>query len=446
MVRVRFAPSPTGLLHIGGARTALFNYLFARQQGGKFVLRIEDTDKERSTKENEEEIVASLKWLGLSWDEGVGSSDETSHGPYRQSERVSQHMEFLEMLKSSSSAYTDNEGCVRLKYPDEDIVVQDMICGDCRFAPNSLGPDPVIMRSDGTPTFHLANVADDIHMKITHIIRGQDHLTNSAKHVVLFRAAGVEVPRFAHLPLLLGEDGSKLSKRNLTGFTTVQDFREKGFLPEALLNFINLLGWSHPESKDIFDIDEAVRLFSLERVNTTGAKFELSKLDWFNGQYLRSIDEERLAELTLPWLADWRGEIERRGRSYWSTTISALKTDILRLTDVERLGQLLCAEVIEPNEEARAFIEGAESRDVFLSVRAKLREVVLEFFPTEGSDSYSQEEIKHLLKVVRKGVDAPPKLIFQSSRIIFTGALKGAELDLLLPFVPRQILVSRIGS
>lgn len=445
MVRVRFAPSPTGLLHVGGARTALFNYLFAKKHNGKFILRIEDTDKERSTKENEDEILYSLNWLGLTWDEGVGSKDETSYGPYRQSERLDRHLALAEKLKQSSSAYTDDEGCVRLRYPKEDIVVPDIICGDCRFATDSLGPDPVILRSDGTPTFHLANVSDDIDMKITHIIRGQDHLTNTAKHIVLFKAAGADVPQFAHLPLLLGEDGSKLSKRNLTGFTTVQDFREKGFLPKALINFINLLGWSHPESKDIFDLEEATSLFTLERVNTTGAKFELSKLDWFNGQYIRALNSRELADSTLPWLGGWKTQVESRGTAFWEHAISALKTDLLRLTDVERLGELLCSEYLEPNDEAKDFINADDSAVVFKAVKEGLKQILSELLPAEGADCYSQEEVKHILKVLRKNVDAPPKLVFQSSRIIFTGELRGAELDVLLPHVTRQTLISRLG-
>ncbi len=445
MVRVRFAPSPTGLLHIGGARTALFNYLFAKKHKGKFILRIEDTDKERSTKENEDEILFSLKWLGLEWDEGIGSKDETSHGPYRQSHLLDRHLALGEKLQSSGAAYLDDENCVRLKYPTEDIIVPDLVCGECRFAPDSLGPDPVIIRSDGTPTFHLANVSDDIDMKITHVIRGQDHLTNSAKHIVLFRAAGAEIPHFAHLPLLLGEDGSKLSKRNLTGFTTVNDFREKGFLPQALINFINLLGWSHPEGQDIFDLKDAIDLFTLERVNTTGAKFELSKLDWFNGQYIRSLSSRQLAEDTKPWLGGWQESVLNRGEAFWESAISHLKTDLLRLTDVERLGELLCSEYIAPNEESEEFIQAEETSAVFTAVKYGLREIVLELNPSEGQDSYSREEIKHILKVLRKNVDAPPKLVFQSARIIFTGALRGAELDMFLPFVTRQTILARIG-
>lgn len=447
MVRVRFAPSPTGLLHIGGARTALFNYLYARQQKGVFVLRIEDTDKERSLKEHEANILDSMRWLGINWDEGVGANENTSYAPYRQSERMERHLALAEKLKSSSAAYIDSENCVRLKYPTETILVDDMICGECRFTPDSLGPDPVIIRSDGTPTFHLANVADDIDMGITHVIRGADHLTNSAKHVVLFQAAGAPVPRFAHLPLILGPDGSKLSKRNLTGFTTVSDFRNAGYLPDALNNFLCLLGWSHPEGKDIFSLDEIVDCFSLERINRTGAKFELSKLDWYNGQYLRAKSPEELASITLPWTGAWKSEIERRGNKYWTNSVTSLKTDFDKLTQVEKVANLLLTEKIEVNEEASTYFSEPDNKNILKLVQASLLATLNELAPEDGEDCYSLEQIKQITKLVKKSVEAPQaKLIFQSIRVLTTGALKGAELDSLLPFVPKQVLISRIEN
>ncbi len=444
-VRVRFAPSPTGLLHIGGARTALFNYLFAKKHNGTFILRIDDTDKERSLIENEEEIIHSLNWLGLTWDEGAASSN-TPHGSYHQAKRLQRHLEFAAILQKSSAAYTDSEGCVRLRYPDQDIVVKDIICGDCRFSPNSLGPDPVILRSDGTPTYHLASVADDIDFEITHIIRGQDHLTNTAKHIVLFEAAGAKIPEFAHLPLILGEDGSKLSKRNSTGYTTVKEFREKGFLPSALLNFLNLLGWSHPESKDIFDLTEAANNFTLERVNITGAKFELSKLDWFNGQYLRALSEEDLANITLPWTGEFRTQVESKGLNFWTKAVTALKTDIARLNDVEKVASLLLSEHVEPNQESIDFIENEISGPVYKEVRSSLLTILNEHYPEEGESTFSQPQVKAILKLVKNASKAQAKLVFQSARIILTGALRGAELDVLLPHVDRTLIISRVSN
>ena len=450
MVRVRFAPSPTGVLHIGGARSALFNYLFARQNKGTFILRIEDTDRERSLPEHEKNILDSMRWLGLTWDEGVGakggSEDFGPYGPYRQSQRLNRHLELAEQLKKSSAAYLDNENCLRLKYPDGVILVNDLILGECRFTADALGPDPVILRSDGTPTFHLANVADDIDMKVTHIIRGADHLTNSAKHVVLFQAAGADIPKFGHMPLILGSDGSKLSKRNSTGFTTVDDFRNAGYLPEALMNFVSLLGWSHPEGKDIFSIEEIIDLFSLERVNNSGAKFELSKLDWYNAQYLRSKPDDELGRLTLPWSGSWKSEIERKGAKYWSKAISSLKTDFDKLTQIETVAKLLLSEETEVSDEAKNLFSEDANSQVISKVKIEFIKALENVPLSDGEDCYSLEQIKSITKLVRKSVESPPKLIFQAIRVLITGELRGAELDSLLPNISRHILLSRINS
>lgn len=450
MVRVRFAPSPTGVLHIGGARSALFNYLFARQNKGTFILRIEDTDRERSLLEHEKNILDSMRWLGLTWDEGVGakggSEDFGPYGPYRQSQRLSRHLELAEQLKKSSAAYLDNENCLRLKYPDGVILVNDLILGECRFTADALGPDPVILRSDGTPTFHLANVADDIDMKVTHIIRGADHLTNSAKHVVLFQAAGADIPKFGHMPLILGSDGSKLSKRNSTGFTTVDDFRNAGYLPEALMNFVSLLGWSHPEGKDIFSIEEIIDLFSLERVNNSGAKFELSKLDWYNAQYLRSKPDDELGRLTLSWSGSWKSEIERKGARYWSKAISSLKTDFDKLTQIETVAKLLLSEETEVSDEAKNLFSEDVNSQVISKVKIEFIKALENVPLSDGEDCYSLEQIKSITKLIRKSVESPPKLIFQAIRVLITGELRGAELDSLLPNISRHILLSRINS
>ncbi len=445
MVRVRFAPSPTGFLHIGGARTALFNLLFARKHNGTFILRVDDTDKERSLKENEENILSGMRWLGLEWDEGVGLPEEGSYAPYRQSGRLDKHLELAERLKNSGSAYTDEENCVRLRYPESDIVFNDLISGECRFSPDALGPDPVIIRSDGSPTYHLASVADDIDMKITHIIRGQDHLTNTAKHVVLFRAAGAPLPEFAHLPLLLGEDGSKLSKRNSSGFTLVNDFIEAGYLPEALLNFMCLLGWSHPESKDIFSPDEVVPFFDFDRVSHAGAKFELSKLKWYNGQYIRSMSPELLAEKTLAWTGVWKEAVEQRGMKWWTDAIYDLRTDFELLTRVEHIAACLLSESIVFTEESKAHIAEPLNLEAVELVAAQFTQLMDEHPTDDGADCYSKEQIKTLIKLVKKSVTVSPKLVFQSLRILTTAALKGPELDVLMPHVPVTVLRARFA-
>jgi len=331
--RVRFAPSPTGSLHVGGARTALYNWLFARRHGGTFILRIEDTDVARSRPELTQQIQGAMSWLGLSWDEG----------PYFQSERQHLYREAAERLLADGKAYrafetpeqleaekkaaeaagtafrysgagralsreeSDRRAAagekfvLRLKMPDEPIVVDDVVQGRAEFPPGVLD-DFVLLRSDGHPLYHFSVVVDDVSMGITHVVRGVDHLPNTPKHAALFRALGVPVPVFAHLGMILGRDGKKLSKRH--GAAGVEEFREQGFLPEALFNFLALLGWSPGEDREKMTIDEMVSLFSLERIGPSPSRFDHEKLLWLNGQYLQELPADdllgRLAPFGLP--------------------------------------------------------------------------------------------------------------------------------------------------
>jgi len=264
-VRVRFAPSPTGYLHIGGARTALFNWLFARHLGGVFVLRIEDTDIQRSTRESIDAIIESIRWLGLDWDEG----------PILQSQRARVHAEYADRLVREGRAHLSDEKrgarpAVILTAPTERIVVEDLIHGTVEFAPEVVG-DLVLIKSDGTPTYNFACVIDDSEMGITHIIRGDDHLSNTPKQLVLYRALGLSAPLFAHVPLIMGPDGSRLSKRH--GATSVGQFRAEGILPEALVNFLALLGWSPGDDREMMSLEQLIAAFSLERVSKKSAVF-----------------------------------------------------------------------------------------------------------------------------------------------------------------------------
>jgi glutamyl-tRNA synthetase len=282
-MRVRFAPSPTGELHVGGARTALYNWLLARGSGGTFVLRIEDTDRERSTPENVEQILDALRWLELDWDEG----------PYSQFERGDRHREAVDRLVAEDHAYED-EGAVRLRVPDEgETVVEDAIRGAVTF-PHGAIDDFVIRRSDGSALYNLAVAVDDLDMGITHVVRGEDHLSNTPRQAMILRALGAEPPRYAHLPLLHGPDGKKLSKRH--GAASVQKLREAGYLPEAVRNYLALLGWGLDESSTIISTEELVRGFSLDRVNRAPAVFDEQKLRWMNGRYLRELDPADLAQ------------------------------------------------------------------------------------------------------------------------------------------------------
>ncbi|MFI5180785.1 MAG: glutamate--tRNA ligase [Thermoanaerobaculia bacterium] len=331
--RVRFAPSPTGTLHVGGARTALYNWLFARRHGGTFVLRIEDTDIARSRPELTQQILDAMSWLGLTWDEG----------PFLQSDRRHDYLEAAERLLAEGKAYrafetpeeldvakkaaeasgsafryagagraisreeSDRRAAagerfvVRLKMPDEPIVVDDVVQGRAEFPAGALD-DFVLLRSDGHPLYHFSVVVDDVAMEITHVIRGVDHLPNTPKHVALFRALGAPVPVFAHLGMILGPDGKKLSKRH--GAAGVEEFREQGFLPETLFNFLALLGWSPGEDREKMTVSEMVSLFSLERLGPSPSRFDHEKLLWLNGQYMQELSSDellaRLAPFALP--------------------------------------------------------------------------------------------------------------------------------------------------
>jgi glutamyl-tRNA synthetase len=280
-MRVRFAPSPTGALHIGGARTALYNWLVARRSGGQFVLRIEDTDRERSTKENVNQIYDALIWLGLDWDEG----------PISQAMRADRHREEIQRLLEEGHAYMD-EGAVRLRVPDEgQTTVHDLIRGDIVFDHAAID-DFVIARSDGSPLYNLAVAVDDRDMGITHVIRGADHISNTPRQLMILEALGSEPPIYAHLPLLHGPDGKKLSKRH--GAASVQELRDQGYLPAAIRNYLALLGWGFDDSTEYFTTEELVQNFSLERVSKSPAVFDEQKLRWMNGRYVREMDPGEL--------------------------------------------------------------------------------------------------------------------------------------------------------
>ncbi|MCD6459248.1 glutamate--tRNA ligase [bacterium] len=295
-VRVRFAPSPTGYLHIGGARTALFNWLFARASGGKFILRIEDTDKIRSTQEDVTRILESLKWLGLNWDEG----------PFFQSERKGIYREYAQKLLDAGLAYYSDEQrgeykAVIFKIPHKKVVVKDIVHGDMEFD-NSLIKDLVIFKSDGYPTYNFACVIDDALMGLTHIIRGDDHIPNTPKQIALYEALGFPVPCFAHVPLILGKDKSRLSKRH--GATSVQSYQEDGYLPDAMVNFLSLLGWSPGDNREIMGLDELIKSFSLDRINSNNSVFDDEKLRWMNGNYIKKLPFDEYKAKTMPFLKE----------------------------------------------------------------------------------------------------------------------------------------------
>ena len=340
--RCRIAPSPTGPLHIGTARTALFNYLFARQTGGTFVLRLEDTDKARSSPEFEQDILDGLHWLGLEWDEGPEVADRPASGgfgPYRQSERGQLYTRAIERLLAEDKAYPcfctaeeraadkeanpdlsgyigrcanlteaerearraeGRESVIRFRIGEGVVEFDDLVRGHVSIDTAQLGGDLVIARSDGSPLYHFVVVVDDMAMGITHVIRGEDHLSNTPKHVLLFRALGAEPPVFAHLPLILNPDRSKMSKRKSQ--TAMDDYREQGYITEAIVNHLALLGWSSGEDEDLFSLEDLESRFDLTRVQPSGAIFDAERLDWLNGQWIRRLPADELVERALPFL------------------------------------------------------------------------------------------------------------------------------------------------
>ncbi len=312
-VRVRFAPSPTGYLHIGGARTALFNWLYARHTGGRFILRIEDTDQARNTDAAVEVILSGLRWLGLDWNEGpetalASGPSRGDFGPYFQSQRGHRYQVRAAELKSGGHAY-ERDGALYFRMPREPITIPDQVVGDV-VRPltdrEELDPDWVLIRSDGQPVFHFVNVVDDLEMGITDVIRGEDHLSNTAKHIALFRAFGVKPPRYAHIPLILNDDGSKMSKRNLGA--SLQHYIDNGYAPEAVLNYLCLLGWSPKDGQELFSISELVSRFELSAINRSNARFDLKKLDHVHFEQTRKMNADRFVQLGIEALR--KGQVE----------------------------------------------------------------------------------------------------------------------------------------
>jgi glutamyl/glutaminyl-tRNA synthetase len=359
-VRVRFAPSPTGYLHIGGARTALFNWLYARHTGGTFVLRIEDTDAARNTQEATEVIFRGLKWLGLDWDEGPlwdenvegrRSKDEGQNkqavdsrpstlgskgdfGPYFQSQRSDIYRKRIAELRDRGMAY-EHEGAIKFKMQREPILIPDIVVGDVRREltdREALDPDFVIVRSDGQPVFHLVNVIDDLEMKITHVIRGEDHLSNTAKHIALFRAFGVEPPKYAHIPLILNGDGSKMSKRDVGA--SMRTYMDEGFAPEAVVNYLALLGWSPKENREKMPIAEIIQRFDVPQILRHNARFDMTKLLWLDGEYLREMADEKFHAQAVDALQRAGVDLSKRPADYVKAAIATCKGKIKKFNEL----------------------------------------------------------------------------------------------------------------
>jgi glutamyl-tRNA synthetase len=386
-MRVRFAPSPTGALHVGGARAALYNWLLARGNDGTFVLRIEDTDRERSTPENIEQILDALRWLELDFDEG----------PFFQSERVDRHQAEIARLLDEGHAYMD-EGAVRLRVPDEgETVVPDLIRGEITFQHKDIA-DFVIARSDGSPLYNLAVAVDDHDMGVTHVIRGEDHISNTPRQMMILKALGADTPVYAHLPLLHGPDGKKLSKRH--GAASVQELRDAGYLPAAVRNYLALLGWGYDESTTFFTTDELIKLFSLDRVSKNPAVFDEQKLRWMNGRYLREMPLDELHK-TLE---------TRLSRQLPVEAVQIAQEKMQTLDDFWTLAGFLVER--QPTDEkawGKVMQNGAAER------LAKARDALADAEP------FTPETIEQALRQVVEETGAKPRDVFQPLRVAISG-------------------------
>jgi glutamyl-tRNA synthetase len=438
-VRVRFAPSPTGFLHIGGARTALFNWLYARHTGGTFILRIEDTDAARNTQEAVEVILKGLRWLGLEWDEGPMTGDPKTRakgdrGPYFQSQRGEIYQRRVDELKQKGSAY-DHDGAVKFRMPREPIVIPDLVVGDVRREltdREQLDPDFVIVRSDGQPVFHFVNVVDDLEMEITHVIRGEDHLSNTAKHIALFRAFGVEPPKYAHIPLILNHDGSKMSKRDQGASLTT--YMEEGYAPEAVANYLCLLGWSPKDNREIVSIRDVVQMFDLPQILRHNARFDLDKLHWLHGEWIRLMNNGRFYELAIPALQRAGFDTKRYPDAYVKAALDTCKGKKRLFSELAEYGGFYFIEDVKIDPAAAAKEFTPENRERLKRLRDAFAAL----------PSFHAATLEKTLKEIAAQLGVKAGVLVHPTRLACTGAAAGPSLYHLLEVLGKERVLKRI--
>lgn len=478
-VRVRYAPSPTGDLHIGNARTALFNYLFARHHGGKFIIRTEDTDTKRNVEGGEESQFKYLKWLGIEWDEGADIGGD--YGPYRQMERLDIYKKYVDELLERDLAYecfmteeeleaereeqrakgqvpkysgahsnlTEEEKeafraegrkpAIRLRVPqNKTYTFDDMVRGEISIESSDYG-DWVIVKKDGIPTYNFAVAIDDHLMGITHVLRGEEHISNTPRQMMIYEAFGWEPPRFGHMTLILNEERKKLSKRDQHIIQFIEQYKELGYLPEAMFNFITLLGWSPTGEEEIFDKETLIEIFDENRLSSSAAIFDVKKLQWMNGEYIKKAEPERVIELTLPHLIK-AGKVEEEAsdeKLQWVKEIILLYQEQLRYgAEIVELTELFFKDDIDYTEDAWEVLQAEHVIDVLQVFTDQLLQ----------EDEFVEEKIKQAMKTTQKETKQRGRQLFMPIRVATTGQMHGPELPKALELLGKDVVIKRLDE
>jgi len=478
-VRVRYAPSPTGHLHIGNARTALFNYLFAKNQGGKFIIRIEDTDKKRNIAGGEESQLKYLKWLGIDWDESIDVGGE--YGPYRQSERNDIYKKYYEELLEKGLAYkcycTEEElekereeqmargetpqysgkhanltkeeqnelesqglqASIRFRVPaNKEYRFTDMVKGDISFESEGMG-DFVIVKKDGTPTYNFAVAVDDHLMGISHVLRGEDHISNTPKQLMIYEAFGWDIPVFGHMTLIVNENRKKLSKRDESIIQFIEQYEDLGYLPEALFNFISLLGWSPGGEEEVFTKNQLIEIFDANRLSKSPAVFDTHKLDWMNNQYIKQLDLEKLIPLCLPHLIKAGKVSENMSEEEQERThqLIVLYQEQLNFgAEIVDLTELFFKEEISYEEEANDVLAGEQVPEVLSAFVSEINQ----------SDDFSADTVKTMIKAVQKATGQKGKNLFMPLRVAITGQTHGPDLPKSIAVLGKSTVLARLQN
>lgn len=466
MIRARFAPSPTGALHLGGARTALFNWLYTRSQGGQFILRIEDTDQARSTQEAVKAIYDGLKWLGLDWDEGP--EVDGAHGPYFQTKRLEIYKKYAQQLIDEGKAYycvcsseelekmrkeaaekklppKYNNACrklspeeakgknavIRFKLPEGvRAIVRDILRGNVEFEADLLD-DFVIMKSDGFPTYNFACVIDDHLMEISHVIRGDDHLSNTPRQILLYQAFGWNIPKFAHIPMILGADGTRLSKRH--GAISVIEYQDKGYLPEAMFNYLARLGWGYKD-QEIFSRDELVKKFTIKAITKNPAKFDTDKLNWLNGQYIRKALPERIIDLCLPYLEE---EYNANNFEYVSKVVRLFIERLVVIPDIVALSKYFFTDGYAVDAAAaEKYLKTDIAPKVLSGLKEKLSKV----------DPFTKENIEPVFKSLAADLGLKLGDVIHPCRVALTGTASSPPMYDVVEVLGREKVLNRLGA